>query len=65
MEFTKSSISLPQSFIPGSCQAERLHIVLSRPVTRITTTREEFELKQLAYERKRAAWRKKIGLVPE
>jgi len=62
MEFTKFSISLPQTLIPGSCQAERLHIVLSRPIVRMTMSREESEMKQLAYERERALWRKYIAV---
>lgn len=43
---------------PGSCQAVRIEAILDKPAMRMTMTREESELKQLAYERERARWRK-------
>jgi hypothetical protein len=58
MAFRKSTVSPPCPFVPGSCEADRLFAVLSRPIVRMTMTRAESELKQLAYERERALWRK-------
>lgn len=56
--FQSSTVSLPTVIEPGSCQAVRIEASLPKPVMRMTMTREEADLKQLAYEGKRAAWRK-------
>jgi hypothetical protein len=58
MAFMKSEVSVPHILEPGSCHAERIHATLAKPVVRLVMTREESELKQLAYERERAKWRK-------
>jgi len=63
MAFLKSSVSPPSVLDPGSCQAVRISATLDKPVVRTTMTREESEMKQLAYERKLAAWRKLNGIV--
>jgi len=62
MQFKNPEISLPSILDPGSCQAESIGIALSRPMVAMTMTREESELKQLAYERERARWRKQVGV---
>jgi hypothetical protein len=56
--FHNSTISPPSMLDPGSCQAVRIEAILDKPAMRMTMTREESELKQLAYERERARWRK-------
>jgi hypothetical protein len=53
----------PAQLVPGSCQAERVYNTLNRKIVRMTMTREESDLKQLAYEVRRAKWRKEIGIV--
>lgn len=63
MGFSISTIPFaPQRLNPGSCQAERIHASLAKSVVPLTMTREESELKQLAYERQRALRRKEIGI---
>jgi hypothetical protein len=62
MAFSSSSISVPAELKPASCQAERIHAALAKPITPTTMTREESQRKQLAYEVQRAAWRKLNGI---
>ena len=64
MGFSNSFIPFPPTTLdPGSCQAERIHAALAKPIIPTTMTREESERKQLAYEVQRAAWRKAVGLI--
>jgi hypothetical protein len=68
MAFKKSTVSPPCIVEPGSCQAVRIEAALSLPVERVPVTPEWIEqnqLKQLRYERDRAAWRKLVGTVGE
>jgi hypothetical protein len=63
MAFLNSHIPFPPTQLnPGSCQAARIEAALSKPIVPMTMTREESELKQLAYERERALWRKENGI---
>lgn len=50
---------IPDSVDPAHCTAEHV----PAPPMRMTMTREESELKQLAYERERALWRKQVGRI--
>ena len=58
MAFRKSTVSLACCLQPQNCQDERRLVPLTRIVPRMTMTREESELLQLANERARKAWRK-------
>jgi hypothetical protein len=61
MQFKLSIVSAPSPLSPGSCQAVRIATLLARQSAPMTMTREESELKQLAYERERALRRKQLG----
>jgi hypothetical protein len=63
MAFRKSDVSPPCIVDPASCQAVRIHAALDKPVVKLVMSREESELKQLAYERERAKWRKVVGTI--
>ena len=66
MAFLKSQVSVPMVLEPGSCQAERVHANLARPLNRVLVTPEwlaENEAKQKAYEGTRAQWRKRVGII--
>jgi hypothetical protein len=59
MAFSKSCIPFPPTKLePGSCHAARIEAMLEKPIPLLTLTREECELKQLAYERDRRKYRK-------
>jgi hypothetical protein len=67
MVFTKSVIPFPPMHLdPGSCQAVRIAAILDKPVLRVEVTPEWIamnERKQRAYEQKRAARRKELGVI--
>jgi hypothetical protein len=67
MVFRSSVIPFPPMWLdPGSCQAVRIAAILDKPILRVEVTPEWIamnERKQRAYERKRAEWRKQVGIV--
>jgi len=67
MAFHNPVVPFPHTMLsPGSCQAVRIETLLSRPVERVAVTpewRTENELKQVRYERDRAAWRREVDAV--
>jgi len=66
MAFLKSHIPFPPSKLnPASCQAQRIYAAVDKPVVKMTMTRQESEMKQLAYEVERAKWRKEHPVVPK
>jgi len=58
MAFLKPQIESSIWLDPQCCQDVRKWAIFERPIEPLTMTREESELKQLAYERDRALWRK-------
>jgi hypothetical protein len=62
MKIVNAQSSIPTVLDPGSCQAVRIATALDKPVIAMTMTREESELKQLAYERERALYQKQHGI---
>jgi hypothetical protein len=63
MAFLNSHVPFPPTILsPGSCQAVRIASTVNKPVVKMTMTREESELKQLAYERERALYQKAHGI---
>jgi hypothetical protein len=65
MAFLKSAVSPPCIVEAGSCQAERVHANLARPLNRVPVTPEwlaENEVNQKTYEKQRREWQNGLGL---
>jgi hypothetical protein len=63
MLFMNPTVEPPHILDPGSCQAVRIEAGVHAVPAQMTMTREESEMKQLAYERQCKAWRKLVGVI--